>query len=173
MTPKEAEARNDIKKLDGYDRYYVSSSGKVYTTVKGELQELKLFTVSDGYLVARLYRPEDHKRIPLKVHRLVASAFITNPLNKSDVHHIDENKQNNRVENLTWATRMENMRAGTQIQRRSKPVILTSITDGSKLYYKSTMDARRDGYGVDKVLGGRQKATKGYTVELDDPNKYL
>lgn len=173
MTPKEAEARNDIKKLDGYDRYYVSSSGKVYTTVKGELQELKPLTLPGGYLVANIYRPKDHKRTPLKIHRLVAEYFIPNPLNKPEVHHIDENKTNNNVSNLAWVTRLENARAGTQIQRRSKPVILTSIADGSKLYYKSTMDARRDGYGVDKVLGGRQKATKGYTVELDDPNKYL
>ncbi len=43
-----------------------------------------------------------------KVHRLVAIAFIPNPLNKKDVDHRDRNKVNNQVENLRWATSSEN-----------------------------------------------------------------
>ena len=44
-----------------------------------------------------------------RVHQLVASAFIDNPYEYTEVNHIDLNKSNNNVENLEWCTRSENM----------------------------------------------------------------
>ena len=42
------------------------------------------------------------------IHRLVAEAFLPNPLGLRDVDHIDGNKSNNRVENLRWVSHKEN-----------------------------------------------------------------
>jgi hypothetical protein len=44
------------------------------------------------------------------LHRLVAETFIDNPLNLTEIDHIDRNKENNCVNNLKWTTRSENNR---------------------------------------------------------------
>ena len=65
---------------------------------------LKPFATRSGYLEVSLGRK--NKRL---VHRLVAEAFIANPENKSDVNHRNLIKTDNRVSNLEWSTRGENM----------------------------------------------------------------
>lgn len=44
------------------------------------------------------------------IHRLVAIAFIENPLDKPEVNHLDRDHYNCRVDNLEWCTRSENMK---------------------------------------------------------------
>ena len=60
-----------------------------------------------GYYKIKLCKNGVHK--DHKIHRLVASSFIANPLNKPEVNHIDGNPKNNNVENLNWSTHRENM----------------------------------------------------------------
>ena len=76
-------------------------SNSVRTYVKGE-QILRTQTMKSGYKCVVLR--EGGKKKLLKIHRLVATAFIPNPDHLPCVNHIDENKQNNFVENLEWCT---------------------------------------------------------------------
>lgn len=59
----------------------------------------------------------DGKRTAIKIHREVAKAFIQNPFCYKEVNHKDENKVNNRAENLEWCDRTYNARYGTAIKR--------------------------------------------------------
>lgn len=67
---------------------------------------LKNSKTSNGYLSVSLSKDKNRKTV--KVHRLVAETFIPNLENKSQVNHIDGNKENNNIKNFEWVTDKEN-----------------------------------------------------------------
>ena len=81
------------------------------------------------------------------IHHIVALAFHGEPpTSKHIVYHIDENKKNNAVENLEWATPKENVNYGTAIARQIKtqgfPVFIL-FPDGTKKDFDSIAQAAR------------------------------
>ena len=63
----------------------------------------------NGYACVHLYKKGKNSRKPVSVHKLVATAFVKNPLNKREVNHINFIKTDNRAENLEWVSRAENV----------------------------------------------------------------
>ena len=57
-------------------------------------------------------RDSTNQREDIYVHRIIASLFITNPYNLSDVNHKDSNPSNNCVENLEWLSHKDNLEYG-------------------------------------------------------------
>jgi hypothetical protein len=98
------------KNVVGYEgRYQVSDLGNIKSMPKPRCSKVKILKnipLKAGYLTVDLGNGQKIKRY--LVHRLVATAFIENPLNKEQVNHIDGNKSNNNVCNLEWNTRSEN-----------------------------------------------------------------
>lgn len=131
---------------------------------------LKLTVEKDGYLVVGLRA--NGMLTQKRVHRLVAEAFIDNPLNKTQVNHINELKTDNRLDNLEWSTPKENTNHGTCIERSAanRSIAVTGINKltGESLTFKSSMEAQRNGFIASKITAcckGRQKTHKGFFWE--------
>jgi hypothetical protein len=106
------------KDVVGYEGYYqVSNHGRAKSVLRviqrsnGISQTIneKILKASPsvvGYPVVTMSKDKNYKKA--YVHRLIAESFIPNPENKSEVNHIDGNKENNHVDNLEWVTPSEN-----------------------------------------------------------------
>lgn len=106
------------KDIEGYEGYYqISSFGNVYSFprlhTKGGL--IKPSTSTSGYLCTHLSKNGIVKTF--QVHRLVGNHFLDNPNNLSQINHKDENKINNRADNLEFCDQTYNVNYGTAIKR--------------------------------------------------------
>ncbi len=102
--------REYFRALSVFTNYEISSVGRVRNSKTGRV--LKTQLRKDGYIAIQLHK--DGKMKCFLMHRLVAIAFIENPLEKPDVDHIDRNKANNSIDNLRWSTTSENLMNSTK-----------------------------------------------------------
>lgn len=139
-------------KTDFNENYEVSNLGNVrsldrlvnhpsggFAKKKGCL--LKLITDKDGYFNVNLKR--NQKTNTKRVHRLVAIAFIPNPENKPQVNHKNGIKNDNRVENLEWATLSENRQHAYDTGLQNSFTRQGSKNNFSKLSEKDVIEIRK------------------------------
>ena len=120
------------KPIAGQQGYFISSHGRVWSERSKRIMTPVLRSKTSGYYAVVL-RNEDKTQRTHNIHRLVAEAFIPNPLNKETVNHIDGNKKNNVVDNLEWATRSENDRHAFRIGlRHTNPERIKLAIDSRK-----------------------------------------
>ena len=121
------------KDIDGYDGFYqVSNLGNVRSFKYGKPRVLKPHHDKKfGY--ARLILRRDGKSFPHTVHRLVAEAFIENPLELPVINHKDENPRNNHVSNLEWCTYQYNNTYGTMRERVESNTDYKAIGDKNSI----------------------------------------
>ena len=107
------------KSVVGYEGLYeVSDLGRVKSLWYGREKILK--PQKDGWGYPHVILCKDGKKKTLKVHRLVAEAFIPNPNNLATVNHKDEVKTNNIVSNLEWMSQQDNNNFGSRTIRAAK-----------------------------------------------------
>lgn len=112
------------KLIEDYPYYEVSNQGNVRSyksrkTITKTPHSLVPQIDGRGYCYVNLY-DNNHKMKSIKIHRLVATAFIPNLNNFPEINHKDENKLNNSVENLEWCDSKYNVNYGTGHQRSSE-----------------------------------------------------
>lgn len=101
--------------IKDFPRYTISRDGDVYNESG---KRMKPEQMPNGYLRVSLNNDTDkHKRH--SVHRLVAEAFIPNPDNLPQVNHKNEDKRDNRVDNLEWCTPVYNLMYSHVIDKAS------------------------------------------------------
>lgn len=182
------------KSINGFDGYEISNKGNVKSLERDLIRKSKLGkeyvyhkkesilkpkTDKDGYKLVDLFK--DGKSFTLKVHRLVAKAFISNPNNFPIINHKDENPANNIVENLEWCDYSYNNSYGNAGYKRALKTgkALIAYKNGVEVgRFISSYDAakalRCSSGNIRTMLRGEKypKTVKGYTFKYL-PNKSI
>ena len=155
------EVWRDISEYEGL--YQVSNLGRVKSLGNDKFKKEKILKPGnngknkDGYFFVYLYKKGIKKMY--FVHRLIAEAFLENPDNLPVVNHMDQNKQNNRVDNLEYCTISYNTRYSLNKK-------VGCYKDGKLIkVYDAARDVDKDGFNhgnVCSVLKGRYKSSGGF-----------
>jgi hypothetical protein len=140
-TPTEAFVTEESGDKSGWmpidDHYEVSRAGDVRRRRDGSA--LKQWKNDQGYKLVRLNFPRRLER----VHRLVASAFLPNHDGKPFVNHLNNDRADNRAENLEWCTQRENLAHADRQGRMQRDYWIGRRSPSAKLSDEEVAAIRR------------------------------
>lgn len=156
------EEWRDIEGFEGY--YQISNLGRIRSLSRVKCDGIRMagrikktHLDSCGYELVQLMKDGSYKH--LSVHRLVASAFIPNPLGLPQVNHIDEVRNHNTVDNLEWCSVLYNQNYGHRKERSSKSST-GEMNANHKLSEKDVIAIRSSYVPGDKEFGVRALSEK-------------
>ena len=179
------------KDVVGYEGLYeISSMGRVRTVPRVYVDSLgrkfpkkrKLMRIGvskqTGYPYTSLTK--EGKQTKIFIHRLIAEAFIPNPLALPCVNHKDEDRGNSVLENLEWCSYSYNNTYGDACKKR-KATLRKSLTGKHKIIYQFTKEGElvrlfvhgvcqmeeELGYSIGYNLTGNSKTSHGYIFSYD------
>lgn len=179
--------KEEWRPIKGYEGFYeVSSFGRIkslpYTVNNGRLLRERKYKekILTGYIDAHGYAyiklaKRDGRQKTAKIHRLVAKAFIPNPDNLPQINHKDENKRNNRVDNLEWCTARYNLNYGSRSKKYMRKVSMIDLETNKVIkVFDSMKDVEKElkiGHSkVSCVCHGKRNSAGGYGWRFADGN---
>ena len=170
------QMKENWKEIKGFNgKYYISINGEIYSVPAKRI--LKTRVSNKGYELVCLKSP-DGKRKQYTVHRLVALTFVSNPENFPLVNHKDENKFNNKAENLEWCTYSYNNTYGEHMSKKSrtlhslsrKECWLVNLESKELKHFDSLHEAadflQTNSTNLTRVTNGKYTQCKGWYVSL-------
>ena len=159
------------KPIVGYDGYEISNLGRVKSLGNNKTRKEKILKSrkhKDGYLYVGFYKEGKPKMF--SVHRLVAKAFIPNYDNLPQVNHINEDKTDNRVENLEWCSIEYNINYGSRNEKVTKsksiPILQFSKTGDFIKKWDGIRQVEKElGFNsthISKCCKGKRKTAYGF-----------
>ena len=165
------------KEVSDNPNYLVSDTGRVRRVGSNTDHSVR---DKRGYLVTDLY--QGGKRTTVRVHRLVAEAFISNPECKPEVNHKDGNKHNNTVSNLEYVSKKENChhawanglakpsygmlgKTNPNSGRKGKPFRIIETGEVFGTLKECEDKIAGNNRHINDCLRGRQRTHKGYHFE--------
>ena len=151
-----------------YTKYEIFPDGRIWSYARNKF--IKPYLHPNGYLQIIL-RDNDNNVKNYKVHRVVYEAVSGQPIPDGlEVNHLNEDKTNNRFENLNLMTRKENMNWGTRTERARKAQskkVEQYDKDGNLIQvWPSLMEVQRQlGYfqsGISMCCKNKCKTYKGF-----------
>ena len=142
----------------------VSTTGIVKNTKTGYIYKT---TIKNGYHCSTYLGNKS-------IHRLVAETFIPNPNNYNTVNHINEDKLDNRVENLEWVSQKQNINKFNENNNRTLKIKIVDMYYNDK-YIKSfnnVLEASKEvgvsRTAISKCCNGKHKTSNGYVFKFRD-----
>ena len=139
------EVWKDIKGFEG--KYQISSLGNIKSLSNTKIYKdgrvfhykekiLKSYPNRVGYHHVNLFF-ETGKSKSVDLHRIAAETFLDNPLNKTEVNHLNGIKSDNRINNLEWVTSSQNKIHGFRIGLYKRENQGPKKRNGNKLLSKT------------------------------------
>lgn len=129
-----------VRPVVGFEgSYSVTSCGKIWSHKSN-----KFMSPSDnGHGYKNLMLSKNGKLYSYYVHRLVAEAYIPNPDNLPQASHLDESRDTNHINNLTWATEKENSNMPLHRERQIESKGKQCMCVETGVVYRSVREAER------------------------------
>lgn len=123
---------SNMKQVKNFPDYFITSEGEVISQRRGETKKLTPYKLGH-YLAVRIINDSEYKQV--KVHRLVAEAFLQKPEGMDVVNHLDGNKLNNNVSNLEWTNSLGNSRHYRAMVAQSKSLAQTQVVSFERMKF--------------------------------------
>ena len=112
------------KPIPYFSKYQISSYGNIKNVIKNKLLKPH---IKSSYCSVALF-DDNGKRKAMLIHRLVAITFLENTENKVTVNHKDHNTLNNNLDNLEWASHLEQNIHKTKPSKENQELISSRKT---------------------------------------------